>query len=187
MQINKNDIIIEKDIIKHWQSFLDAIAKKLGVPVALIMKIDIPNIKVLLANKSAANPYEVGESCHLLDSGLYCEEVYKTKKELLIPNALNDKKWDKNPDIKLNMISYLGFPLLWPDGEVFGTTCVLDVKENEYSVKYKNILMQFKKYVEAYLDLAIAKHLRKSKEEIAEKDLLCDSMFLAVENMVRGK
>jgi PAS domain S-box-containing protein len=28
------------------------------------------------------------------------------------------------------MISYLGFPVTWPDGQIFGTICVLDRKEN---------------------------------------------------------
>ncbi|MDZ7820881.1 MAG: GAF domain-containing protein [Candidatus Marinimicrobia bacterium] len=38
-----------------------------------------------------------------------------------------------DPDIDLNMIAYLGFPVNWPDGEVFGTLCLLDNKENPFS------------------------------------------------------
>ena len=36
--------------------------------------------------------------------------VIKTKDKLLVPDALADVDWKNNPDVKLNMVSYLGFP-----------------------------------------------------------------------------
>jgi hypothetical protein len=39
----------------------------------------------------------------------------KTRQSLLVPDALRDEGWKTNPDIKLGMISYLGFPVTWPD------------------------------------------------------------------------
>ena len=45
-----------------------------------------------------------------------------------------------NPDIKLGMISYLGVPISWPDGEIFGTICVLDRQSNGYSDLYLKLL-----------------------------------------------
>jgi GAF domain-containing protein len=69
----------------------------------------------------------------LIDSGLYCETVIRTKNRLLVPNATTDEEWRDNPDIKLGMISYLGYPIMLPTGDVFGTICVLDYRENHYS------------------------------------------------------
>jgi GAF domain-containing protein len=66
-----------------------------------------------------------------LNPGLYCETVMKTRQPLLVPNAVRDEQWQPSPDIKLEMISYLGVPIVCPDGEVFGTICVLDKKPNE--------------------------------------------------------
>jgi PAS domain S-box-containing protein len=77
--------------------------------------------------------------------------VMKTRKPLLVPDALADEEWKSNPDIKLGMISYLGFPLSWPDGEIFGTICVLDNKENEYSELYRKLLLQYRDVVQADL------------------------------------
>ena len=48
----------------------------------------------------------------------------KTRQPLSIPDALADEEWLSNPDIELGMISYLGFPIAWPNGEIFGTICV---------------------------------------------------------------
>jgi len=39
------------------------------------------------------------------------------------------------------MVSYLGFPVSWPDGRIFGTICVLDDKANHYSNLYREILL----------------------------------------------
>jgi hypothetical protein len=117
--INTVDTTVTEEIISKWQGIVNIMAELIDIPAALIIKVESPYIEVFRSSESPNNPYKVGSREHL--AGLYCEEVITRKDKLLVPNALKDKKWDKNPDIRLGMISYLGFPLLWPDGEVFGT------------------------------------------------------------------
>ena len=134
-------IDVPSDIVGKWQEIVDLIAEIMRVPSALIMRVEPPNIKVFVANDSPGNPYERGElAC--LDTGLYCETVMKTRQSLLVADALADDEWKTNPDIKLGMISYLGLPISWPDGEIFGTICVLDNKKNAYSERYHKLLRQ---------------------------------------------
>jgi len=182
--VDLSEIKIPEASLKAWQYLLDHAAIKCVVPAALIMKVDPPDIEVFLSSKSKGNPYTVGSSELLLGSGLYCESVVKTKKSLLIPNALKDKEWDKNPDIKLGMISYLGFPILWPNGEIFGTVCILDSKENPFKEEHAKILMQFKKYIEDYLDWRVTMYLQSAPKEIRAKDLRCDKSFSKIEKLL---
>jgi PAS domain S-box-containing protein len=49
------------------------------------------------------------------------------------------------------MISYLGVPIVWPDGEVFGTICVLDQKPDAYGELYRKLLLQWRDVLEADL------------------------------------
>ena len=49
------------------------------------------------------------------------------------------------------MISYLGFPVSWPNGQIFGTICVLDRKENSYSEPYRKFVLQCRDVLEADL------------------------------------
>jgi signal transduction histidine kinase len=49
------------------------------------------------------------------------------------------------------MISYLGFPIAWPDGQIFGTICVLDKKENAYSELHRKFLLQCRDVLQADL------------------------------------
>jgi len=45
-----------------------------------------------------------------------------------------DQQWINNPEYtEDNYISYLGLPISWPDGSMFGTHCVLDTKVTNYS------------------------------------------------------
>ena len=166
-QVNKKEIKITDEIVNTWQSIVNTIAEIINVPSALIMKVDEPYIEVFRSSESSNNPYEVGDRENL--AGLYCERVIKTRNKLLVTNALKNKEWDKNPDIESGMISYLGFPLLWPDGEVFGTICVLDSKENKYEKRYEKLMASFKELVEAHLSLQFKNSAsRKNLENILD-------------------
>ena len=136
--------------MRKWQGIVDLLADIVRVPSALIMRVEPPNIKVLIASESHGNPYEPDEEASL-NTGLYCETVMSTRRPLLVPDALQDEDWKSNPDIKLGMISYLGVPISWPDGEIFGTICVLDRESNGYSDLYLKLLLQWRDVLQADL------------------------------------
>jgi hypothetical protein len=136
-----------------WQSIVDMLAEITATPAALIMRLDDPDIEVLVSSKSEGNPYHPGGKEHIWGSGLYCETVIKTKGKLLVPDSLADPKWKDNPDVRLNMISYLGFPIILPDGKPFGTICILDNKENPYSEKIEELMLKFRDLVQLNLEI----------------------------------
>ena len=141
---------VPREIVGKWQEILNLTAEIMHVPSALIMRVEPPNIKVLVSSETKGNPYEQDEVASL-DTGLYCETVMKTRQPLLVPDALRDEQWQSNPDSKLGMISYLGVPIVWPDGEAFGTICVLDKKPNECSELYCKLLQQWRDVLQADL------------------------------------
>ncbi|MDH3972825.1 MAG: PAS domain S-box protein [Deltaproteobacteria bacterium] len=156
-----NSTFVPESFGSQWQKIVDLLAELFNVPAALIMKCDENNVMVYFTSRSEGNPYKKGEVAPL-DRGLYCESVMNENKALLVPDALHDETWKFNPDIKVGMISYLGFPLHYPDGSMFGTICVLDNKRNEYSDLYKKLLEEFRDVIEA--DLKYQADLEKSLE-----------------------
>ncbi|MBN2299543.1 MAG: sigma 54-interacting transcriptional regulator [Deltaproteobacteria bacterium] len=138
---------IPNEIREKWQQIITLIAKTVGVPAGLIMKSDPPQIEVFLRSETKGNPYKQGERSDL-NAGLYCEKVITQRSSLLIPNALDDPAWAKNPDIELGMTYYLGFPLTWPDNEIFGTICILDSKNNPQGAAYKELILEFRQIIE---------------------------------------
>jgi signal transduction histidine kinase len=175
---SKYDILTDIDVSdrhrERWQGTLNILADLLEAPVALVMRVHGREIEVFARSDSDGNVYEESETAPL-DSGLYCETVMTNRAELMVPDALADPQWDHNPDIKLGMISYLGLPLEWPTGHIFGTICVLDIQPHEYSMLHRATMQQFRDLVQDELALLFENHLLKqevAEREQAERELL---------------
>lgn len=170
MNTNPFEDITEEILIK-WQEMADLLAELLSVPSALIMKTENEFMEVFISSNSKNNPYNVGDKEKWY--GLYCETVIKTQEKLLVPNALTDENWNKNPDIKLGMISYLGVPINFPDNKPFGTICILDNQENYFSSNHERLIQQFKRVLE--LDLVLIQSNKELEKLNADK-----SIFLSI-------
>lgn len=158
---------IPNSIMRRWQKTVDLLAKLSNVPAALIMRVVPPYIEVFKSSHSAGNPYKEGEQADFFTRcGLYCEHVIRTGERLLVPNALKDEEWKDNPDVALNMISYLGYPIQAENDKVFGTLCVLDSKENSFSPEVEELIVNLKQIIEAHLELLFK---NRELEEAANK------------------
>lgn len=145
---------ISSAIEEKWQRIINLIARILNVPSGLIMEITEDSMSVFLKSNNGQNPYKNG-GCDNLGKGLYCETVIGANSEFLVENARPCSSWKGNPDVKLNMISYYGLPIRWPDGEFFGTICVLDDKRNSYDETFKELIIEFRSSIEKDLEIEI--------------------------------
>ena len=143
-------IKVPEQEIENWQATVDLLAEIARIPAALIMRVHAHEIEVFVASHSPGNVYHPGERA-TLNTGLYCETVMSTQRKLLVPNALIDPDWDHNPDIGLGMISYCGLPLTWPTGEIFGTICILDKKENTFNHRIQPLMARFRDSIQLSL------------------------------------
>ncbi|MBB1437393.1 EAL domain-containing protein [Shewanella sp. SG41-4] len=135
-----------------WQTTVDLIAKVAQVPASLIMKLHTNEMEVFVANNNADSPYGPGMK-DMLGHSLYCESVIEQQTALHVENALKDPRWSHNPDLAVGMVSYYGLPLNWPDGEPFGTICILDKKSNNYSDDLIMLLECFSQNIESNLEM----------------------------------
>jgi PAS domain S-box-containing protein len=156
-----HSIAVPPEIVRKWQEFVNLLAEIMRVPSASIMRVDPPHIKVFVSSTSKGNPCEPGA----LDTGPYCETVMKTGQPLLVPDALENEAWEANPHVRLGMISYLGVPIAWPDGRLFGTICVRDNKRNEYSGAYLKLLLHFRDMLQADLKSFATLHSQLEQHE----------------------
>ncbi|MFH0226625.1 EAL domain-containing protein [Vibrio furnissii] len=149
-KINTQSLTVPQEMLSGWQTIVNLLADILQVPAALIMRLHDEEIEVFCANTNVKQPYRSGDT-EALGQGLYCETVAKTRQELLIPNALTDMKWRHNPDISHGMVAYCGIPVCWPNGDLFGTICVLDNKANVFTPTYRKLLQSFRVSLESQL------------------------------------
>ncbi len=171
MQLNRNyqmmdSLKIEPIMLGKWKNILDLIVEVMQIPVALIMRVHAAEIEVF--EKSGNNEYisEKGVKFER-NAGLYSEYVINTKQELILPNALKEKQWQNSPGAALGLIAYMGFPILWPSGEIFGTICVLDSKERAFSELHKKLLGQYAVVIQD--DLTLLQTQQQLLENIAQQ------------------
>jgi PAS domain S-box-containing protein len=185
LNVNTSEFAIPADILRKWQRIVDLLANVMQVPSAVVTKLDPPHYiqyTTIVANSSPANPFLVDQSFSM-DIGTFCETVIKNCEPLLVANGLEDDRWTSAPELQVGMVSYLGFPVLWPDGHMFGTICVLDDKTNRYSDLYQEILEHCRDVLQADLH-ALARlgseleeqraHLRELFARVPEAIVLVD-------------
>jgi GAF domain-containing protein len=147
--IDKQKIRMTQDILESWQSIVNTLSELCDVPAALIRKLAKDRMEVISASDIKDNPFHNGEKAPL--TALYCEYVVQKKERLLIPNVMKEKTSNPHRELGPGMVSYLGFPLLWPDGDVYGTISLLDSKEHTYTPRFENLLLKFKELAETQL------------------------------------
>ncbi len=175
--------VVKVHILNKWQELVNSMARFMKVPSALIMKLDKPEMEVLVASQNESNPASVGARADW--AKIYCGEAIRSRKPQWITNALNDERWADNPLLELNLVSYLGYPLFLPNGQPFGTICILDIKENPFCEDYKEILGHFKEIVENDLSLAFKQEeliARNEELEILKDRLRTNSINLEKSN-----
>lgn len=148
---------IPSQSIEKWQRIVDLLANIMDVPSAVVCKLVPPDYSqyvILASSNSDKNPFPVDDTFSM-DIGTFCETVINSREPLLVVNALEDDKWTQAPELKVGMISYLGLPVCWPDGLMFGTICVLDDKANPYSGHYQELLLQCRDVMHADLETIV--------------------------------
>ena len=157
------DTKIPKATIENWQRIVDVIANIADVPASLVMRTRAPHHSDFVASETKDNPYQVGLQ-FTLNEKLYCYGVLRDGK-LVVEDATCDPNWADNDDMEHGMSFYLGYPLHWPDGAVFGTICVLDKRRNRKALLFRDALLEFARVIEADLKLLVEIEARVRLEQ----------------------
>jgi PAS domain S-box-containing protein len=175
------EIAIPSDVLRKWQRIVDLLANIMCVPSAVVTKLEPPHdthYRTLVCSNSQGNPFPV-DQFFAMDIGTFCETVIKSREPLLVANALEDDQWKLAPEIQVGMVSYLGFPVQWPDGRMFGTICVLDDKTNRYSDLYQEVLLHCRDVLQADLQT-----LARLGNELEEQGARLSELFARVPEAV---
>ncbi len=172
MKSGSAEIAIPPDVVQKWQRIVDLLANIVHVPSAVVCKLEPPHYthyKVLASSNSKGNPFPV-DDMFSMDIGTFCETVIKSREPLLVIDGLEDDQWKLAPEMQVGMVSYLGYPVFWPDGRVCGTICVLDNKANRYSDIYQELLLHCRDVLQADLQtlVRLGDELEDQKAHLSE-------------------
>jgi len=145
------EIHVPEDIQNIWQSITDILAGMVKAPVALITKLEFPYLIILNASQTKDNPFGRNDVFRFED--LYCHKVIMEKQPLIFSDARSEPDWGDPLILKMNYIAYAGFPLEYPNGNVFGTLCVMDARENFKPFPFLELLQSYRSTIESHLTI----------------------------------
>ena len=139
---------IPEGIQKRWQSILDAFAGVTGVSAALITRADPVSTRVILSSHASGDSGQEHNKTCAPDLAGYCARVMRQRTRLLVTGvAGEDQPSSAIPD----QTYYLGYPLTWPDHELFGTICIYDRRDNPQAEKVENVVLVLREMFEREL------------------------------------
>jgi len=160
---------IPATVLSRWQRIVDLLASITHTPATLITKTHKSDLELLVCNDSANNPYDAHYKVSR-NRGLYCDWVIDNKQPLLISDAKLDPEWHSNPDLIHNFSFYCGYPLHWPDNDIFGTLCVLDQFDNKLAERFFPLMQEFQLLLESDLALVL------EQEQLQAKNLALEAL-----------
>jgi c-di-GMP phosphodiesterase len=164
---------IPERLIEKWQGIVDLVASIMVVPSGLITRLTEETLEIVVASRTEGNPYKRDDG-DKLGIGMFCETVAGRRRELQVDDVADEPYWEHNPHAGLGMKAYMGVPIVWEDGELFGTFCMLTDKANSYQAKFLELLGQFKEIIEAdlrYISLRAELEERLSSKELELREI----------------
>ncbi|MEZ7195602.1 histidine kinase dimerization/phosphoacceptor domain -containing protein [Pseudodesulfovibrio karagichevae] len=160
------------ETMEKWQRLVNHAATALRQPHALITRLDQDTLYVFLHNETPDTTF-IEHDKFPLGLGVYCETTMTGNTVNFVPDSLNDEAWKNNPSVEFSLISYIGVPIRWPDGELFGTLCALGDKPVAEDQALLDDIALFKSIAETDLQLQLEKqettsHKRQFDTAISE-------------------
>ena len=160
------------ETLEKWQRLVNHVAMSLRQPHALITRLDQDTLYVFLHNDTDDTTF-IEYDKFPLGLGVYCETTLSGNKVNFVPDSLSDDGWKDNPSVEFSLISYIGVPIRWPDGELFGTLCALGDKPMPNDQTMLEEISLFKSIAETDLQLQLEKqettsHKRQFDTAISE-------------------
>lgn len=167
MECKIKNSVIPDEIVNRWQEVVDVIADLFSVPCVAINRLDPPEVEVFRTNNSPDNPMPPGIRMSLPDA--YCRSTIMKQRHVIYSDAREDPEMAELIPVKAGFYAYIGFPLFWPEGELFGTICVMDNKVNMWKEQQDKILSTFRDMIETHLALVFTIEQLENKNSQLQK------------------
>ncbi|MFB9136877.1 bifunctional diguanylate cyclase/phosphodiesterase [Vibrio olivae] len=149
-KVNVNQINIPIEVVCGWQTIANLLTELVSVPAAMIVRAHKQHLEIFCCSDGSPREFQVGDT-HNLGTGLYCEHVISQRTTLKIANARDDLYWRQTPLEQEGYIAYLGIPIRWPTGDIFGTLCLLDTSPNNFDTTFQNLMESFRDAIESQM------------------------------------
>lgn len=142
-----NRIPLQDSVTRKWRQIIHLMAAMTDVSAVVLMRAlpDQGVIEVFATDERPSNPLRLHARLELT-ADTYCYHVITSRQSMHIPDTADDPRWEKPP---MGMRAYVGVPLLWPDGTVFGSMCMMNQEPGAFAPQIVTMLEQFRAAIES--------------------------------------
>lgn len=128
-------------------------AELYDAPLGLIIQATSQGYQYTSSNFGDKGPYPAGQT-YPADANVFAQEVIESAQALYVPDALVDQRWANNPEVEdEGFRSFMGLPIVWPDGTAFGVICVMDHHMTAYGDAFMRLMSHLRDLIEQDLQL----------------------------------
>lgn len=155
--INKDQWLLDSDsahfCLDKWQKTVTLMAELYDAPLGLIIQATSQGYQYTSSNFGDKGPYPAGQT-YPADANIFAQQVIETAQSLYVPDALVDQCWANNPEVEdEGFRSFMGLPIVWPDGTAFGVICVMDHHITAYGDAFMRLMSHLRDLIEQDLQL----------------------------------
>ena len=151
---DSNKIRIPDIAILKWQNIADLLAAVAGAPASTVNMLDGELIRVIGSSAGPNNPIKKGDEIEMARGlKIYCAAVIQGREKMIVPDASKSEFWKDSESAKAGFTAYVGVPIFYPDGEIFGSLCLFDVKPNSFEGQVVNLMEEFSEIITGHLTL----------------------------------
>jgi diguanylate cyclase (GGDEF)-like protein len=148
--------------LHKWQKTIDLITGLFSAPSGYIVQATSKGYRVVIRANEGGSHFEANPILPP-ETPLFCKYVAENNNTLYVSDTRSDTQWNTMPEvIEDGVESYLGLPIHWPEGEVFGTLCLKDSKKTSYTDEYFELIEQLRDLIED--DLALIYSFEQMRE-----------------------
>lgn len=148
--------------LQKWQHTVDLMSELFGAASGTIVQLRQNEFNIVVASLNDENFLKTDVSWPW-EMKSFCRTIMETKQSLYVNDAKQDEYWNDAPAVTHGPVeSYCGLPIYWPNGELFGTICVIDNKPTAYQPQLLSLLEQFSNLIMS--DLKVYCHYQELKD-----------------------
>lgn len=152
-----------------WQELVNLLAELYDASTGAIVQFRQEEFNVLVSSDNEDN-FLPASSRWPWKMKSFCRHIMETNDSFYQGSPKSDNYWCNAPAVAKGVVrSYCGVPIHWPNGELFGTVCVIDTKQTSYTPPLLSLIHQLARLIEA--DIHSACRIRDA-EVLAIKDEL---------------
>lgn len=141
--------------LSKWQGLVNMLAELFEAASGDIIQYRGDHFTLVSTSENEGNFLSCDDTW-IWESKTFCRYIVEHKLPIYINDAPNDEYWADAPFVADGTVcSYYGEPIYWPNGEIFGSFCVIDNKPTKYCEKLQPLLTQLKLLVESELQQVV--------------------------------